>query len=491
VAAASILLAGCLGDDPANRPENRNEASAPPGSRPNLIVVMTDDQTVQSFNPQVMPFTWRLFHREGTIFDDAVASPPLCCPARAGFITGQYPHNHGVNANVPGYALLRDPGNILPAWLQGAGYRTAMIGKYLNGYELVEGAKPGPGWDEWFAEAGYPAYFNYQLSDNGEPRTYRDAASDYSTRVMTDRALDVIGQEDRPLFMWLALNAPHIAAPAKPPCDGGNYPQPPNPGAFQRFADAPLPHSPSFDERDVSDKPAFIRRKSPIDPAELDVITKRWRCGLSSLPPADDGIRRLVARLRASGQWDRTVLVFVSDNGFFFGEHRIENDKRLPYEPALQVPMAIRVPPALGGRGAPERVSALVTLQDLAPTFLDFAGGRPCVDEGCREIDGRSLRPLLSGEESDWPDDRGVLVELAEGFTYSALRTSGYLYSETTADRDGPLDRTEIELYDLQADPDELHNLWREDRSGVADLQEALAARLDALRDCAGPSCRR
>jgi N-acetylglucosamine-6-sulfatase len=451
---------------------------------------MTDDQTFRSFNPQAMPFTWRLFRREGTIFDDAVASPPLCCPARAGFLTGQYPHNHGVDANVPGYALLRDPGNILPAWLQGAGYRTAMIGKYLNGYELVEGAKAAPGWDEWFAAAGYPAYFNYELSDNGELRSFGDAPEDYSTRVFTDHALDLIGEGGKPLFMWLALNAPHIAAPAKPPCDGGDYPQPPNAGAFEPFADAPLPRSPASNERDVSDKPAFIRRKGRIAPPELEAITERWRCGLSSLAAADQGIRQLVDRLRASGEWGRTVLVFVSDNGYFFGEHRIDNDKRLPYEPALHIPMAIRVPPGLEGQSAPQRVGALVTLQDLAPTLLDFAGARPCEDGECREIDGRSLRPLLAGDESEWPDDRDVLVELDDGFTYEALRTSRYLYSETSADREGPFEQPEIELYDLRADPDELDNLWRTDRASVSELQRELAARLDELRDCSGRSCR-
>lgn len=451
---------------------------------------MTDDQTAASFNAQAMPFTWRLFKREGTIFDDAVASPPLCCPARAGFLTGSYPHNHGVDANSPGYSLLRDPANILPAWLQGAGYRTAMIGKYLNGYELVEGARPAPGWDEWFAAAGYPAYFNYELSDNGELRSFGEGPDDYSTRVFTDRALELIGKGGRPLFMWLALNAPHIAAPAHPPCDGGTYPQPPNAAAFEPFADAELPPEPSFNERNVEDKPAFIRRKGLLGPDAREVATKRWRCGLSALAAADRAIARLVDRLRASGEWDRTLLVFVSDNGYFFGEHRIDDDKRLPYEPALHVPMAVRVPPALGAAEAPDRVGELVTLQDLAPTLLDLAGARPCVDGACRRIDGRSLRPLLSGDRSEWPDDRAVLVELDDGFTYEALRTSRYLYSETTADREGPFDRPEIELYDLRSDPAELHNLWREDRAGAADLRDELADRLDALRDCAGASCR-
>jgi arylsulfatase A-like enzyme len=113
------------------------------------------------------------------------------------------------------------------------------------------------------------------------------------------------------------------------------------------------------------------------------------------------------------------------------------------------------------------------------------------VDGECRQIDGRSLRPLLAGNEGEWPDDRAVLVELDDGFTYEALRTSRYLYSETSADRDGPFERPEIELYDLQADPDELHNLWREDRDGVADLKRELADRLNALGHCAGASCRR
>jgi N-acetylglucosamine-6-sulfatase len=450
---------------------------------------MTDDQTLGSYTPRAMPFTRGLFAEQGTEFVNGFAAPPLCCPARAAFLTGQYPHNNGVDANAPGYPLLRDKENVLPTWLQAAGYRTGFAGKYLNGYDLVGGTDPAPGWDEWFGVVSYPAYFDYEVSENGEVRRFGDAPSDYSSRVLTDEAIEFAaeaGAESTPFFLWLAYNAPHIAAPRDDgPC-AGTLPQPPRPAAFREVAGEPLPRGASFDEPDLADKPAFLRDRKPLDRRLIGELTLRWRCTLASLRAADKEIERLVDALSESGAWDETILVFLSDNGYFFGEHRLDDDKRLPYEPSLHVPLAIRVPPALVPGERVTSVDQPATLIDLAPTLLDYAGAKPCGEGGCRRLDGRSLRPLLDGEPGSWPEDRAILSELDDGFTYQALRTKRYLYSEMSADRSGPLRRPAIELYDMARDPDQLDNLWRTERSAVREIQEQMAVRLDSLRTCRG-----
>ena len=179
---------------------------------------MTDDQTFSSFGPEAMPKTWRLFHDDrSAVFERAVASPPLCCPARAGLITGQYPHNHGVLGNVPGYADLTDKPNVLPAWLDQAGYRTAMVGKYLNEYEQVGGEEPAPGWDSWNAVFGYPAYFDYTLNANGNVDTVGSDPGDYSTTRFTDIALEELNDGGRKAPVRAGSPTTHPTSPRRAP----------------------------------------------------------------------------------------------------------------------------------------------------------------------------------------------------------------------------------------------------------------------------------
>jgi N-acetylglucosamine-6-sulfatase len=451
---------------------------------------MTDDQTYESFGPEAMPRTWRLFHDErSTVFEQAVASPPLCCPARAGFITGQYPHNHGVLGNTPGYADLRDKPNVLPAWLDRAGYRTVMVGKYLNQYELVGGKAAAPGWDSWNAVFGYPAYYDYTLNRDGEVSRVGSAPGDYSTTRITDIALEELSRaRDEPVFAWLAYNAPHIAASGTAPCEG-ELPEPPSRAAYEEFSEARLPTDPSFDEEDRSDKPRAIRDRSGLSREEIGEMTRRWRCGLATLGALDDALARLTGALRSRGELEQTVLVFLSDNGYFFGSHAIDDDKRLPYAQSAHVPLAIRVGAEVAGGRAPAAVEEVVSNVDLAPTLLDYAGARPCVAGDCRPLDGLSLRPLLEGEGEDWPGDRAVLMELDEAVAYRALRTRRYLYSELTRDRSGELPSPAVELYDLERDPYELENLAEVDPSGSEAVLDELGARLDRLSACSGSAC--
>ena len=481
---AAVVVAGCSGGD--DEAAQTTTGKAPAGS-PNIIVVMTDDQTTSTFTEEAMPITTGLFEEEGAVFESAVATPPLCCPARSSFLTGQYPHNNGVLSNTPGYPDLREKETVLPTWLQAGGYETGFIGKYLNGYELVS-QEPAPGWDSWFAAASYPAYFNYQVRDGEDELSFGSDPGDYSTEVFTSEALRFVEDSSagsKPFFLWLAYNAPHIvAAGGEGPCEG-EEPRPADGAAYEPFAEAELPSPPSFDEADRSDKPDWLSSKSPLDESDLEVMTSRWRCSLASLASVDDGIGRIVDALRESGELENTVLVFLSDNGFFFGEHGLDDDKRLAYGASSGVPMAISHPGVTGG----ETIERPVGTVDLAPTILDIAGARPCngADE-CRKPDGRSILPLLKGAK-DWPQDRGLLIELDDGYTYEAIRTQRYLYIELSADRTTPLERPAHELYDLREDPYELENLLTTDPRGSAPVADRLARRLDELRDCAGRTC--
>ena len=473
VAAAAVgAIALLAGDD-----EQPSRADASPGA-PNLLVVMTDDQSLGTFTDAVMPRTRALFADGGTIFEQAIASPPLCCPSRAGFLTGRYAHHHGVVENEVGYGTLEGRDETLPVALQADGYRTAMVGKFLNGYERVAGADPAPGFDRWYSIYGPANYVGFQVSDDGELRD----VDDYATDDLTREAIEISSEAERdevPFFLWLAYNAPHTVLPGSPPPCDGLAAQPPGPHAFRRFAHAPLPRPDSFDEADVSDKPSLAGGPGRLRNGQLEELTQAWRCGLAALREVDEGVDRLISSLRESRQLENTVVVYVSDNGQYYGEHRLTDEKRLPLEPALRIPLAIRVGRKVQEAAAPRAVPELVSQVDLAPTLLEFAGVEPCPPQsGCEPMDGRSLRPLLSSG-GDWPEDRAIPLSLDEGWAYRGLRTRDELYLELDASRWRRFDPPAVELYDLQRDPDQLDNVA--DRPGEADRVAALHRRLEAL----------
>src|SRR5919201_4335834 len=197
---------------------------------PNFLVILMDDQATNSFKPRYMPQTFHWIVDPGTDLLDGVAAPPLCCPDRAGFLTGDYPHNSDVFSNHPGYSTLRGKVDTLPVWLARAGYRTALIGKYLNHYFRQEGLAPAPGWDTWFAQTNREQYYDYAISDNGVERHYGSARRDYSTDVFTRQAIDFIRAAAggrRPFFLWLPYNAPHGVKDPGPGC-GHHNPAPPD-----------------------------------------------------------------------------------------------------------------------------------------------------------------------------------------------------------------------------------------------------------------------
>ena len=501
---AVIALASCgEKDEPEPTPPPASPPDLPISERqraasgaPNIVVVMSDDQSLASFKRRYMPETFDAVVDPGTRMENGLALPPLCCPARAGFLTGQYPHNHGVYSNSKGYLQLREPEQVLPAWLQRAGYVTGFVGKPLNGYNRLASTAAAPGFDRWFANfGGRAAYYDYDISVDGDVRHYGTRPRDYMTDVLAGLGMDFItdaSRGKRPFFLWLAQYAPHRHAPPEevaeriPSC-ANSVPTPKSEADYQRFASAPLPKGPAYNEADVSDKQGEIAAAPRFNAKAKGFIQERWRCTLAAVRTLDQSVGDVVDHLRKLGELDDTVVVYLSDNGYFFGAHRIATGKGWFYPEASEVPFAIRVPSRLrGGHPAAATSDELVANIDLAPTFLDYANADPCIRGGqCREPDGRSLRGLLAGESGS-PGRGAALIELASGCeAYEAIRTDRWLYSVPD---DEATERCELgaELYDLRRDPAQLESVAGE--RGFREVQSRLAHRLDRLTRCSGTS---
>ena len=455
---------------------------------PNIVIVITDDQTVAGFNRRTMPFAYRALGKQGTAFTDAVVTSPLCCPARAGFLTGQYTHNHGAWSSYP---QLERPKEHLAAWLQADGYRTAMVGKYLNSYDDVVRpvTKPAPGWDEWRMLLEPLSYYGYEVSVNGRRQRIGSARRDYQTTYLNRQVVGLVERwagGPRPFFIWYAPHAPHDEkVDSRGRCAGRAVPAP---GDLRRFAQVDLPRPPSFNESDVADKPRFMQGLTRLSRSDVAELEHRYRCRHASLREVDRGVEGLVAGLRDAGELERTIIVLTSDNGLFYGEHRLRDGKRLPYAEAVDVPLVARIPAEVAGGGAVSTVREPVANIDLAPTLLEFAGASPCRDEDrCQVMDGRSLAGLIRGDAESWPADRGRLLEM-RNCRYSGLLASDQLLVQhftvppRPAQRGGCIKREAWERYELRGDPFQLRNT----AGGRADTPGELRGRLRKLRKCAG-----
>lgn len=462
------------------------ERSAPLATRPNIIVIETDDQPLITFGPRTMPDTYGRIASPGTVFSQMVATPPLCCPSRAAFLTGDYPHNSGVwNNNTAAYGSLKQKHNVLSVWLHRAGYRTALIGKFLNGYGREGGDAPPPGWQHALRPLNPYAYYGTPFVRDGHRLTLRKDV--YITDAENFDAVHYLQANlpsKRPVFMWYTPTAPHSGTPPTVPCDQHQDPIA-KPSGYRRFADFPFKKSPSYNEADVSDKPPILQRP-PLTPQQEAWILGRYHCALGSLWTVDQGVGEIVDALRSAGELRNTLLIFTSDNGMLYGEHRLPNGKEKPYEESMRVPLAIRAP-AQGGATQPSISDAPVGMIDLAPTILDYAGAAPCTRAGCRTIDGMSLRPLLEGRSAKWSTDRGLLVELSADCAYEGIRTPSASYVEYRTAPGGNCPGPGVaELYDLSRDPFELTNLADPPGPGVTPLQSSLQERLYRLETCSG-----
>jgi arylsulfatase A-like enzyme len=325
--------------------------------------------------------------------------------------------------------------------------------------------------------------YDYRVNQNGTVVSYGHQPSNYLTDVLAAKATDVIRTQaaaHQPFFLFVTPTAPHDETGL------GSRPNPrPAPRDAGAFANQPLPRPPNFNEADVSDKPAFVRRHALISPQNIVQIQHRYDDRLASLLAVDDAVRSIVHTLKATGQLSNTMVVFTSDNGFFDGEHRLATGKFMAYDPASKVPLLIRGP----GFKRHHRSSTIVGNVDLAPTILALTRATPRLP-----LDGRSLLPILRGHRVHWR--RSILLEGGDGIPpknpnrgldpgnspdYFAVRSSRWLYVEYQTG--------ETELYDMRRDRYQLNNLTRNPR--YSGTQAVLKRRLALLRGCAGGGCLR
>jgi arylsulfatase A-like enzyme len=526
---------------------------------PSFVVIQTDDQTLDALYASVsaypeapktraMPNTLNLIAKRGITFNRYYVSYPLCCPSRVSLLTGRYAHNTGVKGNVQpnggyfGFSFRAAMSHNLATWLHAAGYRTIHIGKFLNGYgdePYDNGTTVPPGWDVWHTmlKADTDHYFyGYTLNDNGqidgpfgdsgswETREYgvRDDigcplaptnglpcyyATDYFTTLATQ---ELVGSGESPFYLQLDYTAPHgdFRRPAGPE---------PAPRHYDWFKGARLPHdrSEGLDEGNVRDKPRFIRDAPHVTPADKHTYRVYYQKQLESLRSVDDGVKRIIDTLGFMHRLANTYIFFTSDNGFFYGEHRLIGGKFLAYEPATHLPLLVRGPGVKPNTESGELAANI----DIAPTILELAGA-----EADKSIDGRSLvpfmrdpglrtrRPILfesfvetndveangeisnKGEGDGGPPggngSTGKRAQTASDFAhasilappkdYEGIRLGPYKY---IAWPDG-----EKELYDINRDPNELNNIVRV--PNFFPIRNTLHRELRRLEDCVGRTCR-
>ncbi|MGC1166950.1 MAG: sulfatase [Solirubrobacterales bacterium] len=547
VFAAAQQSASAAAPAEAAAAKKKQTALLPPGQQPNFVVIQTDDQTIDqlyaTYTPPgggpipAMPNTLAAIAAKGMTFNRYYVSYPLCCPSRVSLLTGRYAHNHNVRGNVPpnggatGFSFRQANSHNVATWLQGAGYRTIHVGKFLNGYgdePYDNGLAVPPGWNAWHSvvKADTDHYFyGYTLNNNGvlegpfgdpgswDTREYgvRDDfgcpfaplngqpclyETDVLTRIANEEMLGT--PTTQPFYLQLDYTAPH-----------GDFRRPAGPEPATRhydsFSGASHPHGSSegFNEGNVNDKPLFIREAAYLSPSESHTYRVYYQKGLESLRAIDDGVQQVIATLGAMGRLRNTYILFTSDNGFFYGEHRLTGGKFLAYEPATHVPLLIRGPGIKQGSATGELAGNV----DLAPTILELAKAK-----ADKSIDGRSLVPYLLDpslrtrrpilfesfvETSDVEahggqplagragtsrarrsDEAGASI-VAPPKDYLGIRLGPYKYIEWP--------NGEKELYDINKDPFELNNKVRD--SNLFPIRAFLQKELRRLAECSGRSC--
>ncbi|HEX6752576.1 MAG TPA: sulfatase [Solirubrobacterales bacterium] len=519
----------------------RADATAAEPQPPSFLVIQTDDQTLESLyatfrQPAIraMPNTVDLIGKRGMTFSRYYVSYPLCCPSRVSLLTGRYAHNHGVRGNIQpnggytGFAFRAAAQHNIATWLQAAGYRTIHVGKALNGYgdePYDNGTSVPPGWNAWHSvlKADTHHYFyGYSLNNNGaiegpfgdsgswETREYgvRDDIGCpyaplnglpcfYETDTLTNYAIGELQatSPEQPFYLQLDYTAPHgdFRRPAGPE---------PAPRHYDWFKGAPMPHSRSegFAEGNVTDKPSFIRGSEYLTLGEIHTYRIYWNKQLEALRAIDDGVKLLMDTLGSQHRLRNTYVIFTSDNGFFFGEHRLIGGKFLAYEPATHLPFLIRGPRIRAGSESGELVQNI----DLVPTVLELSGatadksidGRSLVPF-LRDPELRTLRPLLyeSFVETSDVTENGAIIErsrtaarasrgasasiLAPPKDYEGIRLGPYKYIAWP--------NGEKELYDLEKDPNELNNIVR--IPNYFPIRNYLHRELRDLENCVGRGC--
>lgn len=418
---------------------------------PNIVLILTDDQRADTL--KYMPIVRQALGNHGVTFTNAYVVNPVCCPSRSTILTGLYSHSTGVYTNdlFGGFAAFDDDSTIA-TWLHDAGYRTGLFGKYLNGYETEY---TPPGWDRWFATHGSGDYYNYEASSDGTMVQYGNDRADYGTSVVGNETVSFIRKTptEQPLFAYVSVPAPHH--PATPaPSDGAAF------GKIEPW------RPPSFNEADVKDKPLYIRDNPRLNADRRREIDASRIRELRTLPAVDRLVGDIVDVLRETGRLENTMIVFTSDNGVLWGEHRWES-KDVPYEESIAVPLIIRYDALIP---AARKDSNLVTNVDFAPTFAEAAGAT------APPMEGLSMLPLLLDPTATLRT--GFLIEHAADHggngvpSYCGYHTKRYVMVRYSGDQN--------EFYDLRRDPLQRENLYGS--RAVSALQASMNERI--LEEC-------
>jgi N-acetylglucosamine-6-sulfatase len=422
-------------------------------ARPNFLHICVDDMRFDDV--AIMPNLKTVLQAPSVSFDTHMAPMPLCAPSRAGILTGLQPHNHGVlsdKAPRGGYAAYQKlEANALPVWLTNAGYFVGHVGKFINGYDEIAPNHVPPGYADWRAmSCGFSKYRNFTLNENGAQVDYK--SGQYTTDIFVEKVLSFLETAPQPFALFFWPNCCHW--PADP--DGQDV------GTFKRIH---MPMSASFDEADVSDKPKFIQKLTPMGHREIERIVGRWKTRGECLQSLDRGLATIMSRLTTSGLIDTTHVVFTSDNGYIEGEHRIRNAKDFLYEESARLPLYWRQPSGRTG-------TCTLPLSNLDATaaIVELSGATPQ-----RVLDGTSLVPLLADTQAPWNS-----ATLLQSGKCNGIATENYRYVEWLVSGD-------IELYDMSVDRLQLNNVAGHE--AYADIQAACAATLRSLLGCAGDSC--
>jgi N-acetylglucosamine-6-sulfatase len=446
-AAASLLLVVvfALAPPPTGLPNARGQVV----DRPSVLLIVTDDQRADTLS--ALPAVVERIGERGIQFGKGFVPQALCCPSRASILTGNYSHTTGVWANnlAGGYGMF-DESSTLATWLDADGYRTGLFGKYINHWADADPTHVPPGWDEWFAfTENCCSYYGFTANVDGTLHQFGEDV--YSTTESAQRAADfILSAGKQPTFTLWAPDAPHAPATPEVPYEDA-------------FSGLEAYRPPNYLEKDVSDKPAWVRSKPRWDLARRTRVDSLRRRMYETLLSVDDGTDILLNALAASGRLSNTLIVFTSDNGYLFGEHRFQG-KPFPWRASHRVPFLLRYDPLIE---TPSRSAALVLTIDLAPTIVAVTGAQ------APPMDGRSLVPLLEQERSE-VRSRAVIESSRGGQSPSYCGTRSR-YSVFVRYATG-----EEEFYDYRRDPWELKN-------AIAD--PAMRYQVTALRGFARENC--
>jgi len=438
-------------------------------NKPNIVLIMADDLSVRPIEflleNNMMPNLQKYFIDNGVTFTNSFVTTSVCCPSRATSLTGQYAHNHGVFDNKPVFVdgkLVADGGfeafddtSTVATWLKEAGYRTGYIGKYLNGYGISPKYIP-PGWDEWYGMGiGPNRMFNFTTNHNG---IFAKNNNQYKTDYISSTVVDFIIESDNPYFMYVSTSVPHSSS-QEPKCILNEVSSinhvtvsPKYNGTLNHMS---VPHSPSFNEKDISNKP--FNKSFLIE--NIDCIDLVFRRQAESLRSLDDLIGEIFLILIEKNELHNTVVIFTSDNGYMFGEHRLIG-KGNSYEESIRVPLFISAPSI-----AKQTVTGLVTNNDIAPTIADIAGIEPQI-----EVDGSSLLPIMKNSSKILRERFLIEGWISSKIPYSAVRSIDMVYVDYS------IKFYSSEFYDLENDPYQLSNL-------VSCLDQKCLENIDELKN--------